>query len=310
MQLRCHGLKCVGAALALALPAYGMALEGFGTVEFQGAAAPTGPSAQIGTPPRAVTLGFDIVLNFINTPSAAEQAAFQAAEAQWESIIQGYQSNDLANTNVNIDVYLAGIDGEGGTLGSAGPTTAKLNAAQNAVNPDFVYAQSGVMNFDTADTPGLITAGTFDDVVYHEMGHVLGIGTLWSSSAVGFAGRQELYVNGSGEYTGAAGLAAYNAEFGQVGTFVPVELGGGPGTANGHWNEVDGGAGATGITSLLTGDDFRDEIMTGWLNTPAFTSQLTIQGMVDLGYVVPEPTAGLLLTAVVGFVGLGRRRAA
>ena len=132
------------------------------------------------------------------------------------------------------------------------------------------------------------------------MGHVLGIGTLWSSSNVGFAGRQELYTVGSGQYTGAAGLAAYNNEFSQSGSFVPVELGGGGGTANGHWNEVDGGGVDTGIVSRFTGKDFRQELMTGWLDGGSFISTLTVESMKDLGYVViPEPatlfTGGLSL---------------
>ena len=257
----------------------------------------------------ADTLGFDIQLNFINAPTASEAAAFSAAEATWESIITGYQIDDINNIIVNIDVNLAAIDGLGNILGSAGPSTAKLNAAGTAVTSTYLYTQSGSMTFDTADTSAL--GLTFNAVVLHEMGHVLGIGTLWSSSAVGFAGRQELYVNGSGQYTGAFGLAAYNSEFDQSGTFVPVELGGGSGTANGHWNEVNGGSGPTGIVSNISGQDFRDELMTGWLNSPTFISTLTTESMRDLGYTVafaiPEPSSALLL-GMGSFALIMRRR--
>lgn len=262
-----------------------------------------GSQLNVGSP------GFNIVLNYSSAPTAPQAAAFAAAEATWESLITGYKLSDIANNNVNITVNLQAIDGVGGVLGSAGPTNAKLNAAQTAVTPTYLYTQTGTMTFDTADVAGLLGDGSFDEVVLHEMGHVLGIGTLWDSSDVGFAGRQELYVNNSGQYTGAFGLAAYNAEFGQAGTFVPVELGGGAGTANGHWDEVNGGAGLTGRVSLLTGKDMRDEIMTGWLNTPAFISQLTIQGMQDLGYdvvPVPEPTS----LAALGLAAVALRRRA
>ncbi len=255
----------------------------------------------------AATLGFDIILNYNNTPTASEQAAFEAAEATWESIITGYQIDDIDNTNLTIDVNLAPIDGAGGILGSAGPSTAKLNAANSDVTSTYLYTSTGDMTFDTADTGALEMAGSLSGVILHEMGHVLGIGTLWSSSSVGFAGRQELYTNASGQYTGAFGLAAYNSEFDQTGSFVPVELGGGAGTANGHWNEVDGGAGPTGIVSNITGQDFRDELMTGWLNSPLFISSLTTEGMRDLGYtVVPEPTSGLLV--LLGCLPLLRRK--
>jgi hypothetical protein len=274
---------------------------------FQGAAAP-----KIGGGSGGSTAGFDINLIYNNAPTAGELAAFSAAEATWESLIQGYQIDDIFSTTVTINVFLNPIDGFGGILGSAGPTFAKLNAAQNAVTSTFLYTDEGDMQFDTADTANYVGLGLFDDIILHEMGHVLGIGTLWSGSAVGFPGRQENYIFNSGQYTGPAGLAAYNAEFGQSGTFVPVELGGGAGTANGHWNEVNGGAGFTGIVSNIEPGPFNDmryELMTGWLNTPSlFISSLSVQSLEDLGYmVVPEPSGILLCGMGMLIVGFRRR---
>jgi len=259
---------------------------------------------------RAATLGFDIILDYNNTPTPTQAAAFSAAEAMWESIISGYQIDDINNTNVTITVNLSNIDGVGGTLGSAGPTFAKTNFAGTAITLDFVYASAGVMTFDTSDTDGLEADGSFNGVILHEMGHVLGIGTLWSSSGVGFAGRQELYVAGSGQYTGQFGLSAYNDEFGQVGAFVPVELGGGAGTAGGHWNENDGGGLNTGIVSRFTGQDFRHELMTGWLDSALFISSLTTQSMKDLGYVVytAVPEVSTVFLSLFGCAALLRRK--
>lgn len=260
-------------------------------------------------PLNGATIGYDIVFNYTVTPTASQQATFEAAESTWESIITGYQDTVISST-VTIDVDLSPIDGPGGVLGSAGPSTAK-------VTPNFIYADTGAMTFDSADVASLEADGTFDDVVLHEMAHVLGIGTLWSSSSVGIPGRQELYVDASGEYTGVNGVAAYNEEFAQSGAFVPVELAGGAGTANGHWNEVDNGSGATGIISLITGQDFRNEIMTGWLNAPLYISNLSIASLQDIGLntvalaqipspgMVPEPS--IALTACLG-LGLGLRR--
>ena len=245
---------------------------------------------------------FDIVLNYNDAPTPAEQAAFTAAEATWESIVTG-MVDTLGDLSLNIDVNLAPIDGAGDILGSAGPTFGKLGPEEN-----YLYAAAGVMTFDTADTATLEAAGTLGDVILHEMAHVMGFGTLWSSSGVGFPGYQELYVDGTGQYTGAAGLAAFQNEFvGQGGaTSVPVELGGGTGTANGHWNEVDGGAGPTGIVDG-SGRDMRDMLMTGWLNANSFISDTTMGQWQDLGYtVVPEPATMSLL--VLGGVALVRRR--
>ncbi|MFT7514560.1 MAG: hypothetical protein ACI9QL_003782 [Candidatus Omnitrophota bacterium] len=132
-------------------------------------------------------------------------------------------------------------------------------------------------------------------------------------------GFQELYVNGTGQYTGANALAAWQTEFGQTAaTFVPIELGGG-GTANGHFNEVDGGAGLTGfVSNIETGpnNDFRNELMTGWLNAPSFISNVTIGSLADLGYdviyntaAVPEPQTALpLLFLCVMVFSIRRRR--
>ena len=173
------------------------------------------------------------------------------------------------------------------------------------------------MSFDSADVAALETAGTWEAVILHEMAHVIGIGTLWSSSGVGLPGYQELYVDGTGQYTGATGLAAYQQEFvGQESaTFVPVELGGGGGTANGHWNEGDGGF-ATGITRISDGQDMNLMLMSGWLNGGSYISDTTLGSFEDMGYnttlvlnAVPEPSSALLMLA--GFMGISlhRRRA-
>jgi hypothetical protein len=233
----------------------------------------------------------------LSVPS--QQAVFNAAKATWESLITGWKDT-VGISSVSITVNLENIDGPGNILGSAGPDT-------GIITPNYLYTTSGSMTFDTSDIPGLGAA--FGDVVLHEMGHVLGIGTLWSASFAtgGFVtGRQEVYVNNSGQYTGAYGLAAYNAEFGQSGAFIPVELGGGPGTANGHWNEVDGGAGLTGIVGPQ--GDFRNELMTGWLNAPSYISNTTVQSLQDIGFnVIPEP-APFALVALGGLLMVRRRR--
>ena len=299
--------------------------------EFRGAAAPSFPEKSLGS--AAVEApGFDIQLSFVNAPSDAERAAFASAERTWESLLVGYQVEDLANQRLDVSVTLEAIDGVFNVLGSAGPTSAKLNRAQNNISRDFVYAQSGSMRFDTADTAYLIERDLFDDVVLHEMGHVLGIGTLWQPANFGtaFSGRQDLSTDGTGSYTGEAGVAAYNRLFGFDGGSVPVELDGGEGTANGHWNEVadyfgddenqvgfdaDPGDGGPAPRVVDPGSEFLglsldDELMTGRLSGTAFLSDLTLGGLVDLGYVVvPEPaTAGLMLAG--GLMLLPARRRA
>ena len=80
------------------------------------------------------------------------------------------------------DVFIAGfeqsIDGRGGVLGFAGP--------------DFVYDDTGLtmtgsMFFDSTDIERLLRSDPnfWTNIVEHEMGHVLGIGTLVSLSKEG-----------------------------------------------------------------------------------------------------------------------------
>ena len=42
----------------------------------------------------------------------------------------------------------------------------------------------GTMEFDTADLAAMEANGSLFFVIMHEMGHILGIGTLWSSKGL------------------------------------------------------------------------------------------------------------------------------
>jgi hypothetical protein len=178
------------------------------------------------------------------------------------------------------------------------------------------------MEFDTDDLTGMESSSTLLSVIMHEMAHVLGFGTLWDLSSIGF---QDVYDATAKAYTGPNALNEWKTEFSQASaTFVPVEADGGQGTANAHWNEVFGGAGPTGITDTL-GRDMRDELMTGWLNAPSFLSRMSVAQFADIGYVVdftnlafvnaninnavtvPEPTS-LVALATVALIGYRHRR--
>ena len=245
--------------------------------------------------------GFDITLNY-SGPSQY-QSYFTQAESFWESVITGYQSG-ISLTGLTISASIGSIDGQWGTLGYAGPTSAVYQGG-------YALATAGTMVFDSADMSYMVSSGNFANVIKHEMAHVLGIGTLWEYNGV--------YTEGSGQYTGAAGVAAYQSEFNQAGaTYIPVELGGGAGTANGHWNEVDNGSGATGIVDRQ-GRDMRDELMTGWMNPSSFVSNTTIASLQDIGFTVnlngttpaaavPEPETALLFALGLPLLAWARQR--
>ncbi|MFO0824535.1 MAG: leishmanolysin-related zinc metalloendopeptidase, partial [Gemmataceae bacterium] len=120
--------------------------------------------------------------------------------------------------------------------------------------------------FDAADLSMMEQDGTLVSVILHEMGHVLGIGTLWQSS--GFLSG---YGGPSPTFTGTHAVAEYNAIFGTNATGVPVESGGGPGTAYAHWSEAV----------------FDNELMTGYINgSTQPLSRITAASLWDLGYTV------------------------
>lgn len=254
---------------------------------------------------------FSINVNFTGT--LEQELLFTNAANAWESRITGYRGV-MSLGFVTINAVVAPIDGVGGTLGSAGPTHVSIQDEDGVGGGNvFMLATAGDMTFDSADAASLTAS-----VIEHEMGHVLGFGTLWSAAGVGLPGygAQELYSTGTGQFTGATATATWQAEFGQVDAFVPVELGGGSGTANGHWNEVDGGAGPTGIIQAGTSNDMSNELMTGWLNEPTFVSQTTLASFYDIGYtvdsllLVPEPStyAAIFGSLALAFAIMRRRQ--
>jgi hypothetical protein len=253
---------------------------------------------------------FDLTLNYTGDPLYL--SVFQSAEVIWESVIPAYLDGNQGTaqfTGISINASIDLIDGPGAVLGSAGPTFGGYD------DSGYLLVTGGDMQFDSADFASLSPTLQLT-VILHEMGHVIGLGTVWDLNG--------LYTVGTGQYTGAHGLAAYQQEYNQpLATFVPVELGGGAGTADGHWDETDGGAGLTGRTSqyhgISPGDDMQYELMTGWLNVdqPYYISEVTRGSLRDLGYdvtyqglvLVPEPSVALLGLAALAFrCGTRRRR--
>lgn len=254
--------------------------------------------------------------------SPAQQAVFTSAEAFWEQRLLGNRY-DLAIPALTIFAFAESIDGVSGTLASAGPTGAGGIAGDGTGGiPDYFYALEGKMRFDTADIGTLSSAGTFLDAIVHEMAHVIGFGTLWNTAQFGgsFVDTQSVYTDGTGQFTGAYALDTYNAEFGLTSVFVPVELDGGSGTANGHWDEqtfAGGRLDALNSSDLMTGflgplAPFPDAPLIG-----TTISDTTIASFADIGYLtsVTDPLAAVPLPptvalSLVGLLCLGLRRRA
>ncbi len=229
--------------------------------------APVSESVEMRTDP-GPTEDFRISLRLDPGMDPIFKNAFQNAANRWEEVITAGVPDvplDLPagllgwNPGFNgvvddvlIDARDIPMDGPGRVLGSAGGILIREGHWQ----PYY-----GIMEFDTEDLQRLEDQGSLDDVILHEMGHVLGLGPSWI-----IGGRlTDLFTNPG--YTGLAGVAAYR-ELGGSGP-VPVEDGGRLGTVLAHWRE----------------STFDDELMTGYLGLPPTKlSRVTIAALADQGY--------------------------
>jgi len=249
-----------------------------------------GPGPIVGNPVTFTATGdqpaYHIDVRVITAMTDAEKAAFTLAAAKWESVIFGdvpdQQVTIASNScgtgspglfetvdDIVIFAIIDSIDGPGKILGQAGPCFVRSDGNLPIV---------GVMQFDSADVVNLLAAGWFGLVIQHEMGHVLGFGTLWPSDF--------LLANPSGcdstqdpHFVGSQGLAAFDRIGGAsyvASAKVPVENQGGPGTCDAHWRE----------------SVFKNELMTGFLNIGSNPLSLeTVASMGDLGYLVTYSAA-------------------
>ncbi len=171
--------------------------------------------------------------------------------------------NDIVD-DIRIFVQVEEIDGPGNVLGTAGPCFTR--------DADLLTVV-GVMRFDVDDLLRLETDRTLLDVVIHEMGHVLGFGTLWDS--FGFLVNPSLPGNQGADthFSGPRAIAAFDAAGGSSFSDgkVPVEnTQGSTGTRDSHWRE----------------SVFETELMTGFVDAVNPLSAVTVESLRDLGYIV------------------------
>jgi hypothetical protein len=221
---------------------------------------------------------FGITVRFLGGLTAAQKKAFQRAADRWSTVIVGDLPPVTIAGEVIDDVLIEAsgvkIDGPGKILGQAGPTHLRPKGAGAAA---FLPAK-GTMQFDSADLKAMESDGSLGDVITHEMGHVLGIGTIWDRKGLlkGAGGANPTFVGkraqkAFGELSKAAGLDPSGKA-----KPVPVENTGGVGTADSHWRE----------------SVFKKELMTGFVaDAKNPLSKLTVAGLGDLGYQVDMSAA-------------------
>lgn len=178
---------------------------------------------------------FDISLDMSLVPFL-DHFYFTRAVARWEKVITGdlppvrtankrpsYSGCSYPSNGVVDDVYICARydkdDGRGGTLAYAGPDGSRGNNG---------LPYSGYISFDEEDIQSLQDGGTFQKIVEHEFGHILGIGTRWRDRGVTGSGDKCPYLgsNGNREYRTLTGCSQ-----------IPTELDGGSGTRCSHFDE-------------------------------------------------------------------------
>ncbi|WP_419163379.1 leishmanolysin-related zinc metalloendopeptidase [Candidatus Palauibacter sp.] len=236
----------------------------------------------------AASRPFDIDLILLDEVTESQAEAFEDAVNFWSAILADTELPDVplgqdmspGCWNIHSDqrigtvddiVMVASvkeIDGEDGTLARAGPC-----GIRDGSQLPFL----GALEFDAADLARLEAEGNLKDVeevILHEIGHVLGIGTVWA--------RQGLLRNPSlhdpdadTHFTGPLAIEAFDARGGASyddGEKVPVENASGPGAADSHWRESVMG----------------HELLTPYQEAGErdLLSLITVQSLADLGYSV------------------------
>ena len=251
-----------------------------GTLAFAGCSAKDPVSPDTGGEPGTPIGGgntnpataYNITIRYVGGEATARQKlAVERAVARWETVIASDEPDISGDVDANacfagqpaftqriddivIFVQFDEIDGAGKILGEAGPCFIRNDDGLPIV---------GHLELDQADLQAMEARGTLDAVVLHEMGHIIGIGTLWSmSNLISDAGGADP------RFTGGQAISAYHS-LGGLDQFIPLEDSGEDGTRDGHWRE----------------SVFGNELMTGFISGPTNPmSTMTVASLRDMGY--------------------------
>jgi hypothetical protein len=233
---------------------------------------------------------YDIDFAFdVNVPGSV-QSLFYAAASLWESVIVGDLPDVTLPDGSVVDDLLIHVDMadlDDGVIALAGITDIRSGNSGTAANGAF--SQDGLPYIGQMTINAAFQAAVgLGNTIAHEIGHVIGFGTLWQS-----VGSYTELVSGIGTddpvFTGAHAVREFNQIFGVSGTGVPLFEESSVGTP-----EYEGSYGCHWRDRVFNDYPLFGELMTSSYPVegvngqavPAVLSRVTIGALHDLGYVV------------------------
>ena len=223
---------------------------------------------------------FDIDLLLLGPETHLLESVLQDAVTWWMSILAdtelpdvpvtqnirlgcaGYESDQQIGTIDDLAIVIAAerVDGEFGVLAFAAPCS---------IRDESYLPITGVVVIDADDIAWLRESGNLEEVILHEIGHVLGIGVIWHDLDLIQNLPSSREEEADTHFTGPLAIEAFDEAGGANytgGAKVPVA------SRGAHWRE-----------SVLD-----DELMTPFLNSGVLNplSAITAQSLADMGYTV------------------------
>ncbi len=228
---------------------------------------------------------FDMDVVVVGSPTEGQRAAIAEAADWWMAILAEMELPDVplvgeaqlgcsgtfteeeiggAIDDLLVVASVQTLDGPGGILAGARPCSVR----EGSMLPFL-----GIVQFDKDDMASFEGSSDLIELIVHEIGHVLGIGTIWPD--FGLLREPSLQSPGADtHFAGPLAIAAFNEAGGDSYTDakVPVENQAGQGSGDSHWRQ------SVFVTELMT--PFAS------IGTPDPLSAITIQSLADMGYTV------------------------
>jgi hypothetical protein len=226
---------------------------------------------------------FRIQYRLLTDASAAVVEALDRAILRWEKAIVGKLAPvrvrvgagncgenapalDEVVDDLTVLVTVGHVDGPGGVVAQANPCF---------LREDGLLPLMGQLRLDASDLEALEAVGLLEDVVAHEIGHVLGVGSLWELFELLRLPSLPDNPGADTHFDGPEAIQAFDRVGGEdyAGARVPVENElAGEGTRDRHWRQSAMG----------------HELLTGLLDPagPNPLSRVSVASLGDLGYEV------------------------